>query len=196
MDAQRWQRVSARLDELLELAPEARDPHLQALAREDAALAAELRRLLALEAERSDFLEQPLLPAREAERTPQPGDRLGPYVLLRLLGEGGMGSVWLAARADGLYEREVALKLLRAEGAAQALRARFARERQILAQLSHPHIARLFDAGVDAQGRPYLALEYVEGESLLEHAQRHGLDLRQRLALFLLDALDPGAPAA
>jgi serine/threonine protein kinase len=185
MDAPHWQRVSAQLDELLELAPEARTPHLEALAREDAALAAELRRLLALEAERGDFLEQPLLPPRDPERTPQPGDRFGPYVLRRLLGEGGMGTVWLAARADGLYERDVALKLLRAEGAAQALRARFARERQILAQLSHPHIARLFDAGVDAQGRPYLALEYVEGETLLAHAQRDGLDLRQRLALFL-----------
>jgi serine/threonine protein kinase/Tfp pilus assembly protein PilF len=187
MDAPGWARASALLDELLDLDDAARDARLETLAHEDPALAAELRRMLALDAQRGDFLQAPLKLdplADSAEGALKPGDRVGPYDLQRVLGEGGMGTVWLASRADGLYQRQVALKLLRAEGAAQALRGRFARERQILAQLSHPNIARLFDAGVDAQGRPYLALEYVEGEPLVEHAQRRALDLRQRLALF------------
>jgi serine/threonine protein kinase/tetratricopeptide (TPR) repeat protein len=187
MDAPDWARASALLDELLELDAGARATRLRELARADAALAARLERLLALEADRADFLRDPLpldQLGEPEEAALRAGERIGPYHLLRLLGEGGMGTVWLAERADGLYQRQVALKLLRAAGAAHALRARFARERQILAQLSHPNIARLFDAGVDQQGRPYLALEYVEGIALVEHAQRRGLDVEARLRLF------------
>jgi serine/threonine protein kinase/Tfp pilus assembly protein PilF len=188
VDAQRWAQLSARLDSLLDLEPDARVAALRELERDDAALAAELRRLLALEAAHGDFLSEPLPIARveaELELPPQAGDAIGPYHLIRLLGEGGMGSVWLAGRADGLYQREVALKLLRADASAPGLRARFARERQILAQLSHPNIARLFDAGVDAAGRPYLALEYVEGETLIDYARRRALDVPRRIELVL-----------
>ena len=189
MDAARWARVSQQLDALLDLDLPERESELVALAAHDAALAQELRRLLAMGAAREDFLAEPLRPSGRDDdgddKAPRAGERVGAYTLLRVLGEGGMGQVWLAARADGLYQREVALKLLRAEAAAHGLRARFGRERRILAQLSHPNIARLFDAGVDAGGRPYLALEYVEGETLIDAAQRRALDLRARLALFL-----------
>ena len=101
-----------------------------------------------------------------------------------MLGEGGMGQVWLAARADGLYQRRVALKLLRPGLVDPNLRLRFTRERQILARLGHAHIARLLDAGVSPDGQPYLALDYVHGEAITEYAQKHHLDLPARLQLF------------
>ncbi len=113
------------------------------------------------------------------------GERLGPYRLLRLLGEGGMASVWLAERVDMLHGRPIALKLPHQAWRRPGLAERMAREREILATLDHPHIARLYDAGVDAAGRPYLALEYVEGEPLARYAERHALDVRARLRLFL-----------
>src|ERR1700730_2699244 len=112
------------------------------------------------------------------------GDEVGPYQLIRKLGSGGMGAVWLAERFDGAYQRQVALKLPRLAWA-QGLAERMRRERDILAALEHPHIARLYDAGLDAQGRPYLALEYVEGEPIDCYVKRHKLPVRARLALFL-----------
>ena len=88
-----------------------------------------------------------------------------------MLGEGGMGQVWLAARSDGLYQRRVALKLLRPGLTDPNLRLRFTRERQILARLAHPHIARLLDAGVSTDDQPYLALDYVEGEPITDYCR-------------------------
>jgi serine/threonine-protein kinase len=96
-----------------------------------------------------------------------------------------MGQVWLAVRADGLYERRVAIKLLRPGLGDMGLHARFTRERQILARLGHAHIARLLDAGISADGQPYLALDYVRGEPITDYAEKLGLDVRTRLQLFL-----------
>ena len=126
---------------------------------------------------------------RSGERPPASGlhigARVGPYQLIRPLGGGGMAEVWLARRADGAFRREVALKLplpghLRAD-----LEQRFARERDILASLEHPHIARLYDAGVDPNGLLYLSMEYVEGRPLNEWCDAHRLGIRARLELFL-----------
>src|ERR1700751_1525629 len=102
-----------------------------------------------------------------------------------------MAEVWRAERADGAFRREVALKLPRLGGQRQDLASRFARECDILAALEHPNIARLYDAGVTAQGLPYLAMEYVAGRPLLAWCDAHGAGLRQRLTLFLqvLDAV-------
>src|ERR1700677_5034271 len=113
------------------------------------------------------------------------GDFVGRYELIRLLGAGGMAEVWLARRADGAFKREVAVKLPRLAHAQAGLEARFARERDILASLEHPHIARLYDAGVDPQGLPYLAMEYVQGEPLTDWCDAHRLGIPQRLGLFL-----------
>ncbi len=112
------------------------------------------------------------------------GTRVGPYVLQREVGQGGMGAVWLANRVDGAMTRQVALKLPSIH-LTDALAERFSRERDILAQLTHPNIARLYDAGVSAAGRPYLALEYVEGKPITEHCDAINLPINERLQRFL-----------
>ncbi len=181
MERTRWQRLSQALDALLDLEPEARAARLAAIEAEDAGFARDLRGLLAQEDTQDSMLDTPLVTAPPG---PREGEQVGPYRLERLLGEGGMGQVWVAERADGLYERRVALKLLRPGLADPNLRLRFTRERQILARLEHPHIARLLDAGIDASGQPYLALEEVQGEGILEYCRKRGLGLRPRLQLF------------
>ena len=182
MDAERWQRLSPLLDALLELDDAARAQSLASLREDDPQLADDLEELLALESGSEDFLAEPLI-------TPHPGVHagatVGPYELERMLGEGGMGQVWLARRADGLYQRRVALKLLRPGIADPNLRLRFTRERQILARLEHPHIARLLDAGISSDNQPYLALEYVEGEPITDWCKSREPSVATRVRLFL-----------
>jgi len=122
---------------------------------------------------------------------PRAGDLVGPYRLLSLLGRGGMGSVWLAEQIDGRLSRRLAVKLPLPGLAQGDWRRRFERERDILAGLDHPGIAKLFDAGVSAEGQPYLAMQYVVGESLIQYAKIHRLSLSERARLFaeLLDAV-------
>ncbi|WP_256776641.1 MULTISPECIES: serine/threonine-protein kinase [unclassified Stenotrophomonas] len=183
MEAVRWRQLSTLLDQLLELPPAQRELRLAQLRAADPTLAGDVERLLAHERDSQEFMAQPLWTA--APEDSRVGTLVGPYRLLRLLGEGGMGEVWLAARADGLYQRQVALKLLRSGYADSGLRQRFAREREILARLQHPHLAELLDAGVDLQGQPYLALAYVEGEPITDYCQRLQLPLERRLPLML-----------
>ncbi|WP_145480585.1 serine/threonine-protein kinase [Stenotrophomonas rhizophila] len=183
MDAVRWRQLSSLLDQLLEMPSDQRSARLAQLRAADATLADDLERLLAHEQESQDFMAQPLWTA--APEDSRAGTHIGPYRLLRQLGEGGMGEVWLAERADGLYQRQVALKLLRSGYADPGLRQRFSREREILARLQHPHLAQLLDAGVDLQGQPYLALAYVEGEPITDYCQRLQLPLERRLQLML-----------
>lgn len=178
-------RALGLFDRALRQAPARRAAFVREACAGDDALRAEVEALLAADAAAGgDFLAPLAPPVRERS-----GERVGPWRLLRELGHGGMGTVWLAERADALYEKHVALKLLRFD--AGDLRARFDNERHILAALEHPHIARLLDAGSDAHGAPYVALEYVEGESLTHWCDARGADLRTRLALFLkvLDAV-------
>lgn len=182
MDTARWQQLSSWLDQLLELAPEARQLRLQRVSAQDPTLGRELEHLLQQEAASHDFMAQPLWTAPPPGRA---GSEIGPYRLLRPLGEGGMGEVWLAERCDGLYQRQVALKLLRSGVADPGLRQRFGRERQILARLQHPHLAQLLDAGVDRHGQPYLALDYVEGEPISDYCRRLQPPLETRLQLML-----------
>ena len=181
MDPERWQRLSPLLDALFELEPDERELHLDELRSTNPLLAGELEQLIKLENERGDFLSEPYLPTHPSAR---PGTAVGPYQLERMLGEGGMGQVWLAARADGLYQHRVALKLLRPGLADPNLRLRFTRERQILALLEHPHIARLLNAGISTDGQPYLALEYVEGDPITDYCRAHDLPLTARLQMF------------
>ena len=181
MEAVRWQQLSRLLDQMLELPAAQRELRLAQLRAADPDLAGQVQRLLAQERASEEFLAQPLWTA--APQDSRVGSVVGPYRLLRALGEGGMGEVWLAERADGLYQRQVALKLLRSGYADPGLRQRFSREREILARLEHPHLAQLLDAGVDQQGQPYLALAYVEGEPITAYCQRLQLPLERRLQL-------------
>jgi len=182
MQGERWSTLSPMLDELLELTGRSRAARLSEFAASDPALAEELSKLLALEAERPDFLSIPMI---EADLfSVRAGQEVGPYQLVSPLGEGGMGQVWLAIRSDGLYERRVALKLLRPGLGDVGLQARFSRERQILARLGHPHIARLLDAGTSKDGQPYLALDYVRGEPITDYVRKRDLNLAARLQLF------------
>jgi len=120
----------------------------------------------------------------DGERGARAGEQLGPWRLTRKLGEGGMGEVWLAERIDGLYEAQVAIKLLRGDLTGPGLAARFARERALLARLSHPGIARLLDAGLAGE-RAYLVLEYVAGLTLSEHVARQASSVAERVRLLL-----------
>jgi serine/threonine protein kinase len=121
----------------------------------------------------------------------KPNDPVGPYRLVRLLGAGGMAEVWLAHRADGAFKREVAVKLPLVSRLRPDLVQRFAHEREILAGLEHTHIARMYDAGVRPDGRPYLVMEYVPGAPLIDWCDARRLELRERIHLFLqlLDAV-------
>lgn len=148
----------------------------------DADARGRLARMLAADADEDDALAR-LIAASAAAGTAAPTRELGPYRLLHELGSGGMGTVFLAERADGQFTRQVAIKLLRGFPTHEASR-RLRQERQILAGLDHPHIAGLFDGGETADGQPWLALEYVEGLPLLAYIAQHASDLRARLALF------------
>jgi serine/threonine-protein kinase len=174
------------------LAPAQRDTWLGALAEPDA-VKDKLRQLLggAGGVETADcLLTLPRLTLGAAEPTPGgaaqnlcAGALVGPYRLIRELGVGGMGQVWLAERADGLLERQVALKLPHLSWGAASFADRMARERNILASLAHPNIARLYDAGLAADGRPFLALEYVDGQFIDAYATAHRLSVRERVQL-------------
>ncbi|WP_440221977.1 tetratricopeptide repeat protein [Dokdonella sp. MW10] len=188
-DKARWKRVGECFDAIVELEGAARDAALAAIA--DARVRDEVLRLLAgdaaLENGARDPVADPLAFAMAGDRSPDAhaGVLVGPWRILRELGRGGMGVVYLAERADGQYEQYAALKLMRASGDAAALRRRFLRERQILARLEHPHIARLLDGGISTAGEPWFALEYIDGEPLTTFVARRPVDARVRLQLFL-----------
>ena len=126
-----------------------------------------------------------LLRERERARLPQPGERIGPFAIVEELGRGGMAVVYRAERADGEYAQTVALKWIGGGGSDEGARALFRRERQALADLNHPHIARLLDGGHSADGQPWLAMEYIEGQRIDAYARDAGLGLHARLRLFL-----------
>ncbi len=196
LDKQRWIALSPLLDELLDLDEPARQRRLAEIRASDAATAEHLEALLMQDAALSaqGFLEQPAAeqlqggldaPPLSAQAPDLTGETLGPYVLERELGQGGMGAVWLARRADGRFEGEVAVKFLKSGLFGRGDSGRFAREGQILARLSHPHIARLLDAGLHHGHQPYLVLEYVDGLPIDRFCHVNGLDIESRVRLFL-----------
>ena len=185
-----WHRLNRLLAQALELDPGLRRRWLDELAAEDADLRPVLSNLLdGSEATGLRGADPPVGVAEMARealasvRRERPADRIGTWQLERLLAEGGMGSVWLARRADGVMQRVAALKLPRAEWVDHGLSKRIAREGAILARLQHPHIAVLYEAGVGAGGRPFLALEYIDGQPI--DAWCAGLPLDEVIRLFV-----------
>ena len=187
VDPQRWLALSPYLDEALDLPIEARPAWLATIESHDAALAADLRALLAehAEADASGYLESVAPRLTPAERPVHAGQVVGAYRLVSPLGQGGMGSVWLAERCDGRFEGRAAVKLLNVALMGRPVEGRFKREGTILARVTHPNIAHLIDAGVTSSGQPYLVLELVDGQHI-DHACTVGaLTVEARLALFL-----------
>jgi tetratricopeptide (TPR) repeat protein len=186
LPASDWPRFSALLDIWLDLDPGERVAWLDALPENDARYRTSLLAVAASGEERcsADWLDRPAS-LQDVSSPFSAGQVLGPWRLIEPLGRGGMGEVWLAARADGAYERQVALKLPHAHLLAGALRDRFRRERDILAALSHPSIARFYDAGVADGDQPWLALEYIEGVPITEYCDAHASSLRDRIGLLL-----------
>jgi len=185
MDPERWHKVDRLFAEALDCPTAERPALLDAACTGDAALRREVERLLAADAEEGGFLESPpdeLLRLRLDDQ--EEGGSLGPYRLLRRIGSGGMGTVYLARREDEHYERDVAIKILRASLASTQAFHRFIAERQILARLEHPNIARLYDGGSTDDGRPYLVMELVEGLPVDQYCDHHRLTIDQRLLLF------------
>jgi len=192
LERERWRVISRHLDEVLELEASQRADWLATLSHRDPSLAADLEMLLDehRELERAGFLdEQPMV----LPRTGLTGDTVGAYTLVAPIGQGGMGTVWLAERSDGRFDRRVAVKFLNLALVGRG-EARFTREGMLLARLTHPHIARLIDAGVSAAGQPYLILEHVDGEAIDRYCDRMSLDVHGRVRL-LLTVLDAAAHA-
>lgn len=186
LDPLDWKALNALLDTVLDLEPDARAAWLAERRREAPELAARLERLLAREsrADAEGFL--------SPDEAPHPGDllespgavELGPWRLERPIGQGGMGTVWLARRADGRFEGTAAIKFLALALSGAEGEARFRAEGHLLARLTHPNIARLLDAGVSPSGQPYLVLEHVDGAAIDGWCEERRLNVAGRLALF------------
>src|SRR5687768_16639178 len=172
-------------DEALDMPEDDRSAWLVSRCGDDLALRREVELLLAAHEQKDSPLDIPAaVHAASMFSNPARGRRIGPYRVLRELGRGGMGVVYLAERDDGQYRRRVAVKVLRASQDAGELHQRFLAERQILASLNHPHIAQLLDGGVSDGQLPYLVIEYVDGLPITDYCDRQRLDVPARLRLF------------
>ena len=194
-----WKRVNRIIDKTLTLEPESRIPFLEDTLGGDPDILWEAKDYLSFieGAEHENFLKDEFLSesylAREISSAMNEnasakhiiGKQIGPYKIKALLGEGGMGSVFHAARVDGEFEQKVAIKFLKSGFYSLYLRERFKREKKLLSRLHHPNIARLLDGGITDEGSPYLIMEFVEGDPVGVYCNKHGLNLKERLSLFL-----------
>ncbi len=181
---EQWQKAEDILTEILELPADQRQAALDRACQGDEGLRRELESLLAAADPAESFIETPVFSLRsEGLLEIREGQRVGSYQIERLLGRGGMGSVFLATRIDE-FEKRVALKILKPGLNTEAIVRRFRHERQILAHLDHPNIAKLLDGGSTEEGLPYFVMEYVEGEPIDHYCDRQRLTIRQRLTLF------------
>ncbi|MBS1788044.1 MAG: protein kinase [Acidobacteria bacterium] len=187
MTPERWRQIDELFRTVANRPPAEREAHLTRVCGDDVDLRREVLDLLAHEPPES-FLHNPIKQAALAV-THEPDDellgrRIGPYRLTRMVGRGGMGAVYEAVRDDDQFQQQVALKLIKRGMDTAFVRDRFLRERQILASLDHPHIARLFDGGATTEGLPYFVMEFVDGEPITDYCQRRRLSLNQKLLLF------------
>jgi eukaryotic-like serine/threonine-protein kinase len=197
MSSERWQRLTQIVNDCLELPANTRDAHARALCADDQALHDEAMRWINEAEQTQGFLDEAasfealtLRPdagdiSRRAESALEwTGKRLGPYRITEEIARGGMGSVFKAVRADDAYQQTVAIKVVRSHVATELIAQRFRAERQILANLEHPHIARLIDGGQSDDGTPYLVMEYIDGKPIDAYCDSCGLSVDDRLKLF------------
>jgi serine/threonine protein kinase/tetratricopeptide (TPR) repeat protein len=191
MTPERWNEIKDKLDAVLELEPARRPAFLDQISSVDPELRQELESLIAShEKADTDFLNRPPLQATSSQpeptgRDPLIGRRLGTYQITEQIGSGGMGEVYRASRADDQYRKQVAIKLVRAGQDSDFVIHRFKNERQILASLDHPNIARLLDGGTTEEGVPFLVMELIEGQPITEYCESRNLPIVERIRLFL-----------
>ncbi len=187
MNPEQWQKVKNILENSLEKSPESRSVYLDEVCGTNENLRREVEKLLEFEQVESDVLEQTAVSAVLENGLVSKnfiGKQIGNYEIIGELGTGGMGAVFLAERVDGEFKQKTALKLIKRGMDSDAVLRRFINERQILASLEHPNIARLIDGGTTADGLPFFVMEYVEGTTILEFAAAKNLNLEERLNLF------------
>src|SRR5580765_6548574 len=178
---ERWVRVKELFEAVVDLDPPQRAGLLDQECVGDEALRIEIESLLESDEQTDGFIEQPVfeLPRdlfSEAEEEPFTGRQFGAYQVIREIGRGGLGAVYLAARADDEYRKQVAIKLVRRGLDTEDILRRFRNERQILAQLDHPNIARLIDGGTTDDGLPYFVMEFVNGKPITTYCEAHRLN--------------------
>jgi serine/threonine protein kinase len=197
MTPRRFHQIRNVFDALMEREPATRTVFLEEACQGDEELRSEVQRLMAAHEQAPGWLDQlggedlreaqAQSPAEESTEAPAPGRqkgrRIGPYEILGELGAGGMGTVYLAVRADGVFRKFVAIKIVQSEAASPEALRRFQKEREILASLDHPNIARILDGGSTEEGLPYLVMEYVEGKRIDAYCDEHRLSVNERLRL-------------
>ncbi len=184
-----WQRVKEIFDAVVDLPPQERAATLEKNCADDTTVRREVESLLQSDAQSDGFIENGIaeVPRDLLDRHDDDsaiGRQFGAYKIIREIGRGGLGTVYLAARADEQYQKQVAIKLVRRGLDTDDILRRFRNERQILAQLDHPNIARLIDGGTTDEGLPYFVMEFIEGEPILSYCDTHNLSTTERLKLF------------
>lgn len=188
INERQWQKIKEVFALAVEIPQDARAGFLQQVCSSDASVLCELESLLRAHEESSHVIEKKVFDLAanlESNGKNFVGQQFGHYKILREIGRGGMGMVFLADRDDGAFSQKVAVKIVRQSFSDEVLESRFRRERQILASLNHPNVARLFDGGMTPEGLPFLVMEYVEGKPLIEFAESLDLSVEERLRLFL-----------
>src|SRR6185295_4033290 len=187
-DPAAWHHLAPYLDRALDLEPAERERWLTEIAVTEPAVAAELRRFLQEHAEldaKGFLAHSPIVPPAWSAGADFTGREIGAYKVEALIGRGGMGEVWLASRSDGRFEGRCAIKFLDSHAPQARSADRFRHEGRLLARLAHPNIARLIDAGTTDDGRPYLALEYIDGDRIDKYCQANVPTVEARVRLFL-----------
>jgi serine/threonine-protein kinase len=187
---ERWARVERLFDEVADMTPPARAAHLAKACGSDAELRAYIESLSRSDMAKNSIIQDSIRGILQLAMPETPsitdvvGERIGPYRVVRVIGSGGMGVVYLAERADEQYRQQVAIKVVRQRLVYPEIGERLVGERQILANLDHPNIARLFDGGTTADGTPYLVMEYIDGLPIDDYCDGRRLNINERLALF------------
>lgn len=188
MDSERWQRIKDIYQRALDEAGDTRRAFVERAAGDDQELATEVLKLLDVPADETDVIHD-IIEGAIVDESNIEGTRLGPYRLIRSIGRGGMGDVYLAERADEEFDQRVAIKVVSWARLSPSLVERFRQERQILANIDHPNVARLFDGGTTDEGVPYLVMEFVDGQSITDVAAERPLKERLELFLAICDAV-------